>query len=167
MDDNSNDGLISLIAALGAAGIAAAFYAAALTLPAPRFEPMGSAAVPKMIAGVIFLCAAFEVVRSLRLLMADRAPLAALRHPDPDTLRRTAAAVGYILFFFALILALQSAVVPFMIIATVLFWVGALVIGLPLTRPMLLGLGLGGLAFGVGLELVFTRIFFVNIPAVF
>lgn len=167
MDDNSNDGLISLIAALGAAAIAAGFYLAALTLPAPRFEPMGSAAVPKMIAVVIFICAAFEVVRSLRLLMADSAPLEALLHPAPGTLRRAAFVLGYIIFFFAVVLVLQGGVVPFMVIAAVLFWVGALVIGLPRSWPMMLGLGFGGLAFGTLLELVFTRVFFVNIPAVF
>ncbi|MFC5585041.1 hypothetical protein ACFPOD_07960 [Nitratireductor kimnyeongensis] len=166
MDKNSNDGLISLLAALGAAGIAVAFYVAALTLPESRFEPMGSAAVPKMIAVIVFICAAFEVVRCARLLLADPSPLHNLMHPGSAAIRRAATVIGYILFFFAIVLVLQSAVVPFMAIAAVLFWIGALFIGVPRTRTMLLALGLVGLVLGVGLELIFTRVFFVNIPAV-
>ncbi|WP_068313715.1 tripartite tricarboxylate transporter TctB family protein [Polycladidibacter hongkongensis] len=162
---NSRDEAIGSLcfAALGG-GIAAAFYAASLSLPPPMFEPVGSAFVPQVFAVVIWACAVTEAVRTTRIIRMT----AGQKEPGQQTsfIASMLAKAGYILFFAAILLVFDSAWVPFSLLAALLFIGTTFACGLSITRRSLLNASILGLAFGLMLELVFTKVFFVNIPSI-
>jgi putative tricarboxylic transport membrane protein len=64
------DGRADLILAIGVWVLAGAAYAGAAVLPPPLFDPLGSAAVPKVVSVVLAVLAAAIVARRLLLLRA-------------------------------------------------------------------------------------------------
>ena len=111
-----------ILAALVAAGAALLFIGAA-ELPPPRFEPLGSAALPRILGTLLIFFAVILVIRALLRLRAGQASAAAPSGADP---RRGA------LVFVALVLyvaALDFGRMPFVPATTVFVAATGLVIG--------------------------------------
>ncbi|MDD9740996.1 MAG: tripartite tricarboxylate transporter TctB family protein [Marinovum algicola] len=111
-----------ILAALVAAGAALLFIGAA-ELPPPRFEPLGSAALPRILGTLLIFFAVILVIRALLRLRAGQASAAAPSGADP---RRGA------LVFVALVLyvaALDFGRMPFVPATTVFVTATGLVIG--------------------------------------
>lgn len=138
-------------------------------LPPPRFEPMGSAAVPRILAGLIALFALIILVkawvgnapRGSRSAEsgsgADRAPV---RAPPARSLVAFVALVAYVA-------ALDFGQAPF-VPATVLFVVTmglilAVRTSLRTSWRTILGFALLGLVLAIGIDTVFTRFLYVDL----
>lgn len=140
-----------------ALGIAALLAIGSSGLPPPRFEPMGSAAVPRILAALIALFALLILAKAWtrREAVLDAGPADEVVAPPGRSLAAFAALVAYVA-------ALDFAHAPF-IPTTVAF---VLVMGLTLaarTRRTLLGFALLGLILAVGIDMVFTRFLYVDL----
>ena len=71
-----------ILAVLVAAGAALLFIGAA-ELPPPRFEPLGSAALPRILGTLLIFFAVILVIRALLRLRAGQASAAAPSGADP------------------------------------------------------------------------------------
>ncbi|MDW4497187.1 tripartite tricarboxylate transporter TctB family protein [Sulfitobacter sp. D35] len=149
-----------LLAALCGAGAVVLLIGAA-GLPPPRFEPLGSAAMPRILAALLILFSTIIAARAAVTLLR-RAPIEDPLEPDPPG---TEARVRSLLTFAALVLyvlALDVLRVPFWLATTA--FLGA--IGLVLTgfdwKAGAIYAGLGA-ALGTGLAWVFQSFLYISL----
>ena len=147
------------IASLCLAGLL--FYGA-MGLPAPRFEPMGSAALPRILGGLIVLLALMLLFSVWRQLKAGGASLSEVQ-PSPDSLALARyRPLGVPACLVVYVGALDFLQAPF-VLSTILLVVA---LGMLLSRPTLrtaIIFMLFGLVLSVSINLVFTHFLFVDL----
>jgi hypothetical protein len=122
-------------------------------IPAGRFEPLGSAPVPRAVAGLILVLSVWIIVRAL----IDQRPIAAMaasRYLD------AAVVVALTLLF---VTAMHYRLASFAILTTLYLvaTIGFLVRFRRRQMPWVVGIAA---ATGIGFQYVFTRIFVVDLP---
>jgi putative tricarboxylic transport membrane protein len=138
---------------------------AASHMPAPFFDPLGPAAVPRLIGRILAVLAVALILH--RLWLAHQAAPAGGRPPEPDEFRPAPlVAAGSIAAVILYAAAMQMGLLGFQEASVlVVMALGALLsIG---GRQRWAGLVLLGLATGIGFNLLFTRVFFVDLPQLF
>lgn len=154
----------SLVFAVIGIAVAVVFYRASLDLPEPIFEPVGSAFVPQIMAIAAVLCAVAEIAKYLIARRKETQSNNVSSSTDETQWLKAVSKIVFVVFFAALVVVLSSRLVAFSIIAAALFFATAVATGLPRQTKPLLVAGIVGVIFGVILELVFTRVLFIDIP---
>ncbi|WP_118135435.1 tripartite tricarboxylate transporter TctB family protein [Oceanicella sp. SM1341] len=138
--------------------IAALLLGGAAQLPPPQFDPLGSAALPRILAGLLIV---FALITGARAVLLWRAGGASDALPwSPGAAARGAAVLGLLVAF---ILVMAAGLAPFWAAGTVYVAASALLIG-GFTPRRLVVTVLGGLALCAVLTVVFTRFFYINLP---
>jgi putative tricarboxylic transport membrane protein len=153
-------GLAAFVLLLAITVLVAAGY-----MPAPFFDPLGPAAVPRLIGRILAVLALALILR--RLWLAHRVVPAQRRPPDPDVFRPAPwVAAGSIVAVILYAAVMQMGLLGFQEASVlVVMALGALLsIG---GRQRWASLVLLGLATGIGFNLLFTRVFFVDLPQLF
>jgi predicted lysophospholipase L1 biosynthesis ABC-type transport system permease subunit len=154
----------SLVFAVIGIAVAVVFYHASLDLPEPIFEPVGSAFVPQIMAIAAVLCAVAEIAKYLIARRKETQSNNVSSSTDETQWLQAVLKIVFVVFFAALVVVLSSRLVAFSIIAAALFFATAVATGLSRQTKPLLVAGIVGVIFGVILELVFTRVLFIDIP---
>lgn len=157
MQRPTHPGTDLIVAALVAAAATALFVGAA-SLPPPRWEPLGSAAVPRALGTLLALFGAILAGGAVRtaLARAESLPLA----PDGARLLRGVGVLAAVILF---VVAMDVFRVPFVQAGPVfVVAIAALVGGLSLR-----GLGwaaVWGVVLCSGIDYAFTGFFYINLP---
>ena len=144
-----------LVAALALGLGAAGFLVDSLSLPPPRFDPLGPAALPRWLAALVILLAAAIALGALL------SPPPVPAEPAPPERRGLALATFALTLLYVALLASRRVGYAELTLAFVL--ATGLLLGGPRPRPMLAALALG-LLLGYGGAHVFTRILFIDLP---
>jgi hypothetical protein len=126
-------------------------------IPPGSFEPLGSAPIPQVTAGLIILCSLLVMVRAIVGIRAG----ATAEAPDLELRRRDAAMILGVTVLY--VLALQLRLLDFAPMTVVFLFTG---IGLLVRfeRRLLPWVGLVAVVTGYGCQYVFTRVFVVDLP---
>lgn len=165
---STNNGKADLAFAVIILVFSAVIYWQTLDLPPPRYEPLGSAAVPQALCVIMSLLALVVLVRALvgRSKTKASSPAiqqAAKQQDTGDFIRRPWLAVGAFLLSSVYIAAMDLKLLAF-IPATILFLA---LLGLLLTRgvwrqlPWIIGFSC---ALTVSCHLIFTKVFYIDLP---
>lgn len=130
----------------------------AMDLPPPRFEPLGSAALPRILAG---LMGVFAVIIAFRALLRHRSPDFS---PEPATGTQPDTRKGAFVLaaLVAYVFALETLRVPFIFATPVFVAATGLAIGARTWRNLAIFLILGACLAGM-ISLVLERFLFVRI----
>lgn len=150
--------------ALFALGGAALLAFGSIGLPPPRFEPLGSAAMPRILAGLIAL---FALIIMAGAWMGKARPVpeeASRGEPEPDDAvaappLRSLVAFGLLVSYVA---ALDWGRTPF-VPATVVFVVAMGAVLAPRSWRTLAAFAVFGLVLALLIDAVFTRFLFVDL----
>lgn len=146
---------LDLFLGAGALLVAALLVIGTAGLPPPRFEPMGSAALPRILAGVIALLSLGVVVSAFRSRGKTTSETAEKR-------RSPVRALAVPVLLAAYVAALDVGNAPF-VPATIVF---VMAMGLVLSRPALrtiVSFALFGAALALLIDGVFTQFLFVDL----
>lgn len=147
-----------LVVAVLVAAAATLLFVGASTLPPPRWEPLGPAAVPRALGTLLALFAAILALGAVRALLAG-ADTPAFAPERVRLLRGT----GVLAAVIALVVAMDVANVPFVVAGPVfVVAIAALVGGLSLRG--LMWSAVWGVALCAGIFFAFTRFFYINLP---
>lgn len=166
METSAANPKIELALALALIGFSGVIFVGAAGLPEPRFEPLGSAAVPRMLAGLMACLSAIWVIRLLP----------ALRDGGPATARDDAAprdpeapkphpglAVAVLLAVFAFVAVMDFGLASFKVAG-----IGFVILcGFLLTHrdlrklPWIAGYSV---VLVLACDFAFTRFFYINLP---
>jgi len=146
-----------IVAALVAAAAAARFIGAA-KLPPPRWEPLGSAAVPRALGTLLAGFAALLAAGAVRALLS-RAEAPAFAAENARLLRGGGVLVAVILF----VVAMDVGRLPFVAVGPVFVLAISVLVG-GLSWRVAGWSALWGVVLCGGLFLVFTRFFYINLP---
>ncbi|MEM7565985.1 MAG: tripartite tricarboxylate transporter TctB family protein [Pseudomonadota bacterium] len=138
-----------------ALAVAALLAFGSIGLPPPRFEPMGSAAMPRILAGLIALFAVLILAKAWFGAAPSERSEAPVAAPPIRSVGAFAALVAYVA-------ALDFGQAPF-VPTTVLF---VITMGLVLAARSwrtVLGFALLGLVLAVGIDAIFTRFLYVDL----
>lgn len=157
MQRPSHPGADLIVAALVAAAAAALIIGAA-SLPPPRWEPLGPAAVPRALGGLLGLFAAILAVGAVRALLTPvEVPAFA-----PETARLLRGA-GVLVALVAFVAAMDVGDVPFILAGPVFVVAVSALVGGVKARALIWSAGWGVLLCGI-VFLLFTRFFYINLP---
>ncbi|GAB4240769.1 MAG: hypothetical protein Tsb0032_44070 [Kiloniellaceae bacterium] len=157
MPDSKRHVFADLILAGCVAAGAAALFIGAAELPPPRFEPLGSAALPRILGGLLLFFAAAVAVRAVLRWRSGAAPSQA---DAPETMPLRGLAV--LLALLAYVFAMDVLRVPF-VPATTLF---VAAVGLSTGRRSWLNLGVFlalGLVLSLAISTILSRYLFITI----
>lgn len=158
MDDRTRRTIADLtLAALTLAG-SALLLIGAMELPPPRFEPLGSAALPRILATLLIL---FAVIVAIRALLRHRTHAAM---PDTTEGPKADPRRGALVFaaLVAYVFALDVLRIPFLIATPVFVAATGLAIGAR-TWTNLAAFAALGLALAFGISLVLEKLLYVRI----
>ena len=144
-----------VVLAIFALALAAVLVGGSIGLPPPRYEPMGSAALPRILAGLISLFAVVILFNALRQPAADGAAEGRMEASPLRSLAAFAALLGYVA-------ALDIGRAPFVIATVAFVTVLGLILAKPAPRTALLFL-LFGLLLALGIDSVFTKFLYVDL----
>jgi putative tricarboxylic transport membrane protein len=146
-----------VVAALVAAAAGLLFIGAS-TLPPPRWEPLGPAAVPRALGTLLGLFAAILAAGALRALLrgADTPAFA----PERARMLR---GCGILAALIGFVVAMDAANVPFLVAGPVFVVAIAALVG-GLSMRGLMWSAVWGVALCAGVFFAFTRFFFINLP---
>jgi putative tricarboxylic transport membrane protein len=132
-------------------------FLGALSLPPPRFEPLGSAALPRILGGLLVLFAVSVAITAIRRRHEDLpVPKSATPSADP---KRGALVLGVVV---AYVFAMDVIQIPFLIATPLFVTASGLAIGGFSRRNLVAFAGLGiGLAFLI--STVLERFLYVRI----
>ncbi|MEV8467285.1 tripartite tricarboxylate transporter TctB family protein [Fluviibacterium sp. DFM31] len=159
MDDRTRATLADLaLAGLTFSG-AAVLLVGAASLPPPRFEPLGSAALPRILGSILFLFAAIIAITAIRRASNGKpAPTAKATVPKADPKRGALVLAALIIYAFML----DVLRVPFLVATPLFVTATGLSIGARSWRNLaafaVLGLILAG-----GISVVLERFLYVRI----
>lgn len=158
MDDKKRRMIADLVLAVLTLTGAAVLLLGAADLPPPRFEPLGSAALPRILAALIII---FSLIVALRALLQYRAHVAEPAVNDGPTIdpRRGALVLAALIIY---VLALDVFRIPFLV-ATPLFVVAT---GLSIggrTWINLVAFAALGLVLAFGISLVLEQLLYIRI----
>lgn len=125
-------------------------------LPAPFFDPLGPAAVPRLLAQVLTVLAIALVAR--RAFLAPQ-PAVAAAGPPPAPLLACATVLVTVLY----VLSMQLRWLGFLE-ATLLYLIGLGIVLGGAGRRLVVILTITALVVAIGFDLVFTRFFFIDLP---
>ncbi|NOZ32489.1 MAG: hypothetical protein GXP01_05330 [Alphaproteobacteria bacterium] len=148
-------GDLGLLAAV-AVGVSVLFIGAA-DLPAPRFEPLGSAAMPKILGVLLILLSLPIAFRAIRNLLR-RDPADAKQEPPIQLPHRGVLVFGALLAYAA---ALDFGRVPFVLATTVFVALSGMAISGISVRSVLIYIFLG-LGLSLALSYIFTNFLYVR-----
>ena len=130
-------------------------------LPPPRYEPVGSAALPRALATLMALLAVILAVR------ARPAPRAVARGADTGTGEAAwagplrVAALGALLVLFVALMEARH--VGFRPAAVVFLFIAAAILG-GIAPRRLAGYAVFAVVLSLGLHAIFTRLFYIDLP---
>ncbi|TCS57235.1 putative tricarboxylic transport membrane protein [Primorskyibacter sedentarius] len=162
METSAANPKIELALALALIGFSGVIFVGAAGLPEPRFEPLGSAAVPRMLAGLMACLSAIWVIRLLPALRkAHPAPAAPL---DPEAPKpHPGLAVAVLLAVFAFVAVMDFGLASFKVAG-----IGFVILcGFLLTHrdlrklPWIVGYAV---VLVLACDFAFTRFFYINLP---
>lgn len=139
---------------------------ATLDLPPGTFEPLGSATIPQVVAGLIIVFSVWMLVQALaerRELAARGARNAAEPDAEEPVRQRFDLSVTLVALTFVYVLVMAMDWARFSL-ATGVFLVASIGLLAGFTRrntAVILALAVG---FGVGLEYLFTEVFVIDLP---
>lgn len=140
--------------------VCAAVFLGTLSLPAPSFEPLGSAAFPRAISVMIaVLCIPLLLRPPLKRLGPGAAD-----EPDQDgTARDPMMSVWLIVAAFALAALMAMRLVKFAVLATAFLFVTMTILTRFKLRAMPFHLAIAA-ALGFGIDYLFTNILIIDLP---
>lgn len=155
---------VELALALALIGFSGVIFVGASGLPEPRFEPLGSAAVPRMLAGLMAFLSAIWVVRILSALRdipaVPQQPVAR----DPETPKpHPGLAVAVLASVFAFVAVMDFGLASFKV-AGIGFVIlcGFLMTHRDLRKlPWIVGYAV---VLVLACDFAFTRLFYINLP---
>ncbi len=159
MEDKARKTIADLVLAALTLGVAAILIIGAQSLPPPRFEPLGSAALPRILGGLLIV---FALIIAAGVLIRHRSSAPA---PQQDTTTPKVDPKRGALVFIALIayvFAVDVLRVPF-IAATPLFVIAAGVAISGVNRRGLIAFAALGLLLAVFISTVFERLLYIRI----
>ena len=157
MQRPAHPGTDLIVAALVAAAAAALFVGAA-KLPAPRWEPLGSAAAPRALGALLALFALLLAAGAVRgLLQRAEVPAFAVENAR---LLRGGCILGAIILF---VVAMDVARLPFVAVGPVFVVVISVLVG-GLSWRVVGWSALWGVVLCGSVFLAFTRFFYINLP---
>jgi len=150
-----------LIVAALVLAVAVALFVGAARLPPPRWEPLGSAAVPRALGTLLALFAVLLAAGALRALILARDDVAwpAFTAPAARMLRGSAVLVAVIAF----VVAMDRFRLPFVAVGPVFVVAISVLLG-GLSLRVAGFSALWGVVLCFGLHAVFTRFFYINLP---
>jgi hypothetical protein len=170
MSQREQNAVIEIGFALFLSVIAIAVFRNSLSLPTSLREPLGSATLPQVVCAIILFFCAVLVARSIRVLIAERTARSKTAKIDPERQDAisghqpqpllAAAIFAYAVLYVAL---MQSRLVPAYLLTPALLFVSILT----LTRfrlASLLPAAVLAVVIGVGVPMIFTDFFQVNLP---
>ncbi|NKB51731.1 MAG: hypothetical protein GKR97_05835 [Rhizobiaceae bacterium] len=148
--------------AIGSLLLAGLLFYGAMGLPAPRFEPMGSAALPRILGGLIVLLALMLLFNVWRKLRAAGVPISeAKSSADVQGLAKIRP-LGVPACLALYVGALDFLQAPFVISTVVLVVVLGMLLSKPTLRTAII-FTLFGVVISVSINLVFTHFLFVDL----
>ncbi len=149
--------------ALATVAGAALLVVGAAKLPPPRFEPMGSAALPRILGGLLILFAFIIAVNALRQILSQT-PAPRKQSPPSATVAKPAFGRAALLLVILVLYVASLDLLrwPFVPVTTVF----VALVGSLLSRPSLRSLfvfGLFGLCLAALVYAVFTRFLYVDL----
>lgn len=162
METSAANPKIELALALALIGFSGTIFVGAADLPAPRFEPLGSAAVPRMLAGLMAFLSAIWVIRLLPALRQAHPATAAPRDPEAPW-QHPRLAVAVLIAVFAFVAVMDFGLASFKVAG-----IGFVILcGFLLTHRDLRKLPwIAGYAvvLVMACDFAFTRFFYINLP---
>lgn len=143
-----------LVFALAVILAAAVVWFGTADLPPPRYEPVGSAALPRAIASLMSLLSIFVAVRAVRAGGQARGG------EQTGGLLRIAALAGLLVIFVAV---MDARIVGFRPAAAAFLFVSCAILG-GLSLSRLAGYTVFSAILSLGLHAVFTRLFYIDLP---
>lgn len=160
---NDPDGRADLVLAAAVWIVSAVVYWGASLLPPPIFDPVGSAAIPKLISVVLAVLAALIVVQRMLELRGVKTDGDNQRPEDPDMPLRPGLALACIFIMAAYaammnlgLLGFREATVPFVILLG-----GVLCRFRRSTMPVIV---VCALAIAVGFSWLFSEVLYIDLP---
>ena len=158
MDDRKRRTIADLVLAVLSLTGAALLLIGASDLPPPRFEPLGSAALPRILAALIIFSSLIVALRALLQHRAHVADPVAKSGPTVDP-RRGALVLAALVIY---VLALHVLRVPFLVATPLFVTATGLSIG-GRSWINLVAFAALGLALAFGISLVLEQLLFVRI----
>lgn len=149
------------LSALVAIGAAVLLYGAAF-LPPPRFDPLGSAALPRALAILMLVFSAIISVRAVMRPKAIAEESEVVRNEEPDALQSPMRGILIFVALIAYVAALDFARAPFVPATTAMMTVSGLVLHRAHWRTGLLFAGIG-LGLSLGLSYIFNHFLYVDL----
>lgn len=158
MDEKTRRNIADLALALLTIAAAALVLFGARDLPPPRFEPLGSAALPRILAGLLIVFALIIAISALLRQRRDDFVPVAESGPRPDPRRGALVLAALVAYVFAL----DVLRVPFLFATPPFVAATGLAIGARTWRNLVIFLAFGfALAFGI--SLVLEKLLYVRI----
>ena len=158
MDDRTRRMVADLaLAALTVAG-AILLLIGAMDLPPPRFEPLGSAALPRILSGLLLVFAVIVAIRALLRHRSGTLERVTEEGPKADPRRGALVLVALVAYVFAL----DVLRIPFLIATPVFVAATGLAIGAR-TWSNLAAFATLGLALAFSISLVLEKLLYVRI----
>jgi len=159
-----NRAAIDIALAAAVLVMAAALFTGAATLPPPRFEPLGSAAAPRILGGLLIVFAGIVGGRALLALWQGRkhqpdTPAPTTDGSDDGKPIRTLVVLGALLSYVG---ALDVLAWPFVPVTTAFVVVLGATLASPRPRTLAVFAGYGALL-AFALHTVFTRFLYVDL----
>ncbi|KUF10798.1 tripartite tricarboxylate transporter TctB family protein [Pseudoponticoccus marisrubri] len=156
MRDVIRQNIADIVLAALVAGGAALLFIGAADLPPPRFEPLGSAALPRILGALLIFFAVLLLIRAALRIRAGHRRDEAASGADP---RRSALVFASLVLYVA---ALDFGRVPFVPATTVFVTLTGLAIGARTWINALVFAGLG-LVLSLAISLILERFLYISI----
>lgn len=157
--------VFNIVLGLGCLAYAVFLYFGALHVPPPIFDPLGSAAVPKIAAFLIALLSVVILMTGLRQRSTSRTELSVGTEDDEDAPVTPRYDLGICLLGFcaAYVAGMEFGVLGYPVATAIFLFASGLLLGGLNARNVLLSLIIS-LVVGFGSDLVFSEFFYIQLP---
>jgi putative tricarboxylic transport membrane protein len=157
--------VFNIVLGLGCLAYAVFLYFGALHVPPPIFDPLGSAAVPKIAAFLIALLSVVILMTGLRQRSTSRTELSVGTEDEEDAPVTPRYDLGICLLGFcaAYVAGMEFGVLGYPVATAIFLFASGLLLGGLNARNVLLSLIIS-LVVGFGSDLVFSEFFYIQLP---
>ena len=132
-------------------------------LPEGSFEPLGSASIPRYVAGGVIVLSIWIMAQAIARMRQPQEPSVATLDAQDSFALRPGLAAALVAFTVVYVGVMAMEWLRFSI-ATAIFTLAAVGMLTKFERRLLPGIGVLALVLGVGLEYVFTQVFVIDLP---
>lgn len=161
---------VNIVLGLCCLAYAIFLYLGALYVAPPIFDPLGSAAVPKICAALIALLAVIILVTALRQRAASNALAAEATDETDETVAQEVSTsprydlgLALLVFSAAYVAVMEFGLLGFPIATIVFLFASGLMLGGTSKRNVLLSLFISATV-GFGSDFIFTEFFYIQLP---